>query len=820
MMMKRMLLIQLLIIAMSPIRLKAEINVLPKPKYVSESNHSIRFGKISTDFADSANDTAALSELDNFFGKDIVDDADGSHVLHVSAQIMEQNEVRGEFDIPSAIMDSLSNSDEGYILSSKDNHVQILANTKTGVFYAVTTFLQLLQREKMSYSLPEITIGDFPSMKMRGISDDISRGQISTMDNFKKIIHFLALHKMNVYMPYIENLFDFKSYPDFSMGRDPLTAEEVAQLDEYGRLYHVQIVPIFETLGHMEDILQRPEFEKYAEFPGAASVNISSDSTFLFMKTLLAEIGAAFSSKYFNMAADESFDVGLGSSKHFVDSVGIDMAHAQYYKKIYDILKSMGKEVMMYGDIILKNPTILSEIPRDITIVDWEYGAAFDYPNVQKFKAAGFKFIVSPAIWNFTGPFPNFYNSYANIQNFTREGYKSGAVGVIVSTWNDNGAAELRELNYPGYAWSAECAWNPENATPADFENVFFKQYFKTDSDLPRIIFELLSSTSNQISWYEFWRAPFLQKADLSIPTRASSIESTMPEVLSLIKKAREACRSNRDILDLYEIVVNINKYWADKVTGVNTMENIISDSTLNMNQKKAEIDSITDSLLSSLARIKKNYTNLYLRTNRYPMLQLIESRFEDQRKEVLAGTDEILSTDSMYNQFIPSKFVYYPGSRPYTNGAFKVDSATFVKTINLDQVPASDTLQLIGDTYCRLFINGDYVGEVQARRTLTWNVEKERVRVFDISNYLRKGQNTLLVQAANYDKNGSAGCNIFARIGNDSVKTDGGWEVVKGIVSPDNVDILKLTDAVPYDNGWLISAPDFSIGLKSWIER
>ena len=45
----------------------------------------------------------------------------------------------------------------------------------------------------------------------------------------------------------------------------------------------------------------------------------------LFMKTLLSEIAPAFSSKYFNMAADESFDVGLGASKHLVDSLGIDL---------------------------------------------------------------------------------------------------------------------------------------------------------------------------------------------------------------------------------------------------------------------------------------------------------------------------------------------------------------------------------------------------------------------------------------------------------------------------------------------------------------
>lgn len=418
----------------------AEVRILPTPKYVIETNSRITFGKVFAEFSGEANDKAALNEIKKYFEKHFTSDKrDGA--LIISADLIRDT-ASLDVDIPPAVKDSVLSSDEGYFLTANGKHVRILARTKTGIFYAVTTFLQLVAKEKGSYVVPEIILADYPSMRMRGISDDISRGQISTLDNFKKIIHFLAMHKMNVYMPYIEDEFDFKSYPGFSEGRAPLTAEEVAELDEYAKLYHVEMIPIFETLGHMEDVLQKPEFEKYAEFPGAACVNISDDSTYVFMKTLLSEIAPAFSSKYFNMAADESSDVGLGASKHLVDSLGIDLAHAQYYKTIYDILKSLGKEVMMYGNIILKNPQILSAIPKDITIVDWHYGASFDYPSIQKFKDAGFKFIVSPAVWNFTGPFPNFYNSYANIQYFTQQGYKAGAVGVIVSTWNDNGAAD------------------------------------------------------------------------------------------------------------------------------------------------------------------------------------------------------------------------------------------------------------------------------------------------------------------------------------------------------------------------------------------
>jgi hypothetical protein len=810
----------------------AEIHVLPTPKYAHEKIIKMKFEKVTVEFSDETNDKAALNEIERYFGKNFTLDKGGNPVV-ISAYLIG-NVVNLDVEVPTVIKDSVLSSDEGYFLTSSDRYVKIFAKTKTGIFYAVTTFLQLVTKEKTGYIMPEITIADYPLLKMRGISDDISRGQISTLDNFKKIIRFLAMNKMNIYMPYIEDEFDFKSYPDFSEGRAPLDAEEVAELDEYAYLYHVEIIPIFETLGHMEDVLQKPEFEKYAEFPGAACVDVSNDSTYVFMKTLLSEIAPAFSSKCFNMAADESSDVGLSASKHLVDSLGIDVVHAQYYKKIYDILKSLGKEVMMYGDIILKNPQILSEIPKDITIVDWHYEAAFDYPSVQKFKDAGFKFIVSPAIWNFTGPFPNFYNSYANIHYFTQEGYKAGAVGVIVSTWNDNGAAELRELNYPGYAWSAECAWNPDNlflhsesSISAEFENIFFHQYFQTSSDLPRIIYELLSSTSNQISWYEFWRAPFIVEDDVrgnvpssNIPARVASIESSMPEVLSLIEQARHIVGANEDILDIYVLVADINKYWADKIIGVLNMRSVCADSFMSANDKNEKTKSIETTLLGSLAKLKDDYVKLYLRTNRHPMLQLIDVRFDDQKKSLKAGTGQLLASNYTFDQLLHSNFVYYPGSRPNNHSSSKVDSATFFKTISLAKLPESSMLQLIGDTYCKLFINGEFVGEVKARRTLTWNVEKERVCVFDITKFLHEGKNTFAVQAANYDNNGSAGCNIFAQIGNDTLVTDTSWKAAKGIISSDEISSADLKNAAVYDNGLIIAAPVFSMGLKSWIER
>lgn len=798
----------------------ADVNLIPTPKYVKGGKSTFRFESVMLDFPKPSRDSAAVLEMRRFFGKSLVaGDAARPGTIVIHARLIV-NSAFIDSNIPAAVGDSALASDEGYVLLIENRSVDILAKSKTGVFYAVTTLLQLVEKERGKYTLQENAIADFPSLKMRGISDDISRGQISTMANFRKIIRFLAMHKMNIYMPYIENEFAFKSYPGFSEGRAPLTHAEVAELDSYGRLYHVRIIPTFETLGHLEDVLEKPEFEKYAGFPGSASINIASDSAFDFMKKLLTEIAPAFSSPYFNMAADESFDVGLGATRELVDSVGMAEAHAQYYLKIYNVLKSLGKKVMMYGDIILENPQILKEIPKDITIIDWHYGAAFDYPSINVFKNAGFKFIACPAVWNFTGPFPNFYNSYANIQNFTRQAYRAGAVGVIVSTWNDNGGIELRELNYPGYAWGAECAWNPENADPAHFESVFFHQYFQTESSLPRLAYELLSSVNNQITWNEFWRAPFLGVDSPTAALRVESIRATMPEVFLVATSADKYAAANRSIISLYQLVARMNAYWADKVNGVMKMRELAGDTTIPEHVRNLRILKIEKELLDQLSRIRREYVRAYLRTNRRPMLQLIEERFDEQVAQLRSGTAEMLRGNAAYNQVIPSSFIYYPGSRPYTQGDNKVDSATFVRTFDLAKVPAHSEAQLIGDTYCKLYINGRLVGRVKARRTLTWDVEFRRVKLFDIRKFLKKGRNTVVVQSANYDRNGSAGCNVYMEVGNDTLMTDSTWQVGKGIVTPSQARRQRLVNASVYDNGWTISSPDFSLRLKSWIER
>ncbi|MBI2618981.1 MAG: beta-N-acetylhexosaminidase, partial [Ignavibacteriales bacterium] len=89
--------------------------------------------------------------------------------------------------------------DEGYVLDVGSDGILIVAESPRGRFYAVQTLLQLVYRDKRVVQAPRVSIHDWPLQKMRGITDDLSRGQVSTLENFKKIIRFLARYKLNIY---------------------------------------------------------------------------------------------------------------------------------------------------------------------------------------------------------------------------------------------------------------------------------------------------------------------------------------------------------------------------------------------------------------------------------------------------------------------------------------------------------------------------------------------------------------------------------------------------------------------------------------------
>ena len=276
-------------------------------------------------------------------------------------------------EFPESFFDKISTKknykEQGYILISKDSNLFIQADNPQGIFYGIQTLIQLLNTSKDKLTLNKTRILDFPVLQIRGISDDISRGQAPTIRNLKKFIEELSHFKINqYYLVYMQDMFQFKNHPEIGRERGAYSKQEIIELVNFAAKRFIEIIPIFQTISHWQNILQHLDYWKYGEFPGSSCLNLANEEIYELLDELIGELSEAFTSEYFHIGADESWDIGKDASKNLIEEIGFANAYLNHYKKVYKIVKKHGyKKVIIYHDILYK----LQQKPDMKPVLDW-----------------------------------------------------------------------------------------------------------------------------------------------------------------------------------------------------------------------------------------------------------------------------------------------------------------------------------------------------------------------------------------------------------------------------------------------------------------
>lgn len=711
--------------------------------------------------------------------------------------------------------------EEGYIIKITAKHISLRAFSSKGLFYAAMSLIQLIENTRGN-NLPQVEIIDFPDMNIRAISDDISRGQVSTLENFKRIISFISRYKMNTYLPYLEDMIVFDKYPTIGKNRGALTKPEIKEIVAFAHLHFVEVIPVFQTLGHYENILSLPEFIKYAEYPGAASLCVADEKIYPFLEDMLKEIFPLFPSKYFHMGADESYDVGLGRSKELLSHSNIATLHANHYKKVYDICKANGKEVMMYGDIILDLPEILTQIPKDITIIDWHYRADYNYPSTSTFKKHGFNYLVSPSVWNFVTTFPTNLNALPNIYYMSKSGLQNNSIGMVNSNWGDYGAETLKELILYGYAYSAQCSWSFDKTDIHSFSACFFNDFFGSENIEGYEIYKTLGNPLNQMMWHEVWRHPLLPQRtpswwenNVSAAAKMNWLKMSNSEILPFISNLKKTAKRNLEHLDILEFYTDLNSYYTLKLETQSRFQiyQALSDS------EKKDLIQLVNSNINELNALRDKYKSLWLRYYKKENLSMIEDKFNRLISYFSEIKGQLIAGPALfpYSPVLNTDWIYVKGK-----GDSLSTNSEFFTEFDLEKLPSQALIQLIGDSYAKLYINDKFIDEVFVRRSLSLYTEYKRVKMIDVLPYLKTGKNTIRLEVINYSSKGAAGFNLtsfipdnifsFDSYANDYLKNSRWFGREIGTVEWKNTVSKKY----PYD----VIAPNFSTGRKSWIER
>lgn len=464
--------------------------------------------------------------------------------------------------------------DQGYVLAVTPSYALVTANAAPGLFYGVQTLRQLLtvERGRNRWFLPAVRLRDWPAMRYRGISDDISRGPVPTLAYMKRQIQTFAYFKLNVLSWYMEHPFKYQKHPEFAPP-DAVTPEEAREIVAYARRYHVELIPEQQSFAHGWQILRH---EKYAPLRETADIFCPvKEETYRFLGDLYAELAHVFPSPLFHVGCDETYGLGTGPSQELAQRIGVGRVYLQHLLRLHELLQGHGKRMLFWGDIALQHPELLAEIPKDIIVANWGYAGVPTFEGqLQPYAEVGLDQFVCPGVSNWGQIFPHLDNALVNIHSFVRDGQKLGAMGMLNTTWDDDGET-LFEYTWYGVAYAAACAWQPGAADAERFGESFDQAFYGHPGNptLSRAI-RLLGSPPTFLGWLQttnslFWEDPFTGQAPLRVrqlPRRAAQLQRAAATALDLIGRSRATVKRNRDNLKAVAFAARRYRWLAEKL--------------------------------------------------------------------------------------------------------------------------------------------------------------------------------------------------------------------------------------------------------------
>lgn len=190
----------------------------------------------------------------------------------------------------------------------------------------------------------------------------------------------------------------------YNFTTDELTESEMDEIIAYAKTKGLGIIPVINTPGHMDAILDAAEAltGKTCSYNGSArTIDVTNSTAVAFTQAFVQKYVDYFASKgckYFNMGADEyANDKYTGGSMGFgnLQSTGKYSYYVQYVNQVAALIKNAGMTPMAFNDgIYFANNTSSGTFDTDIVICYWSNGwSSYTPMPAETLASMGFKMV-------------------------------------------------------------------------------------------------------------------------------------------------------------------------------------------------------------------------------------------------------------------------------------------------------------------------------------------------------------------------------------------------------------------------------------------
>ena len=362
---------------------------------------------------------------------------------------------------------------EAYCLKIEEAAITLTALSDSGFYYGLAALKILLA--VCNSHLPQGTIEEAPAYPNRGLMLDVSRGKMPTLAYLKQLVSVLSDLRYNILQLYCEDKLALEGHPLLGALTGAYTESEIRELDAYCKAHYVELQPCIQTYSHMHGLLRTPGYSHLAENNDLFSFAAGNQAVYDFLEDEFRQVLPWFSSKTLNINMDEAYDIGTGFSKQAVEERGRGAVFLAHILRVIDAARRSGAgKIQLWGDILQKYPELISELPEDTVVMEWNYNPLEKFESLELFRTAGREFWAAGGVSSWNSLFPRVYNSYINLTNLSTQAWETGANGFLLTDWGDYGHMQPLGLSLYGYLIGGlQAAW-PKLRTGAELENALW----------------------------------------------------------------------------------------------------------------------------------------------------------------------------------------------------------------------------------------------------------------------------------------------------------------------------------------------------------
>ena len=411
-------------------------------------------------------------------------------------------------------------SREAYHIKVSTKKISVTANSSAGIFYALQTLRQLIVADDRNSFIPSADIDDYPSFAYRGVMMDVAHGGLPTEEEIKKQIDFLARWKMNQYFLYSEVSIELKGYPLLNYKAN-YSQVEARRIISYARERHIDVIPFIELYGHLHELLRIEKYSNLAIGKYGHELDPRNPAVQALMKDWLKQYAELFPSPFFHIGFDETWET-VRMSLDTDTTLKPKQLYLDQLNFVTNTLEGYGKKVMLWTDITKTYPDILSQFPKKVIPVVWEYSGDTSAMNkwIRPVAKENFSFFIQSAVDGWQHLYPNANYTYDNIDLCLKSAHDNNGIGYITSVWAD-AVQTLQQNSWMFMAYGGIAAWQHQPVN----RNEFVSNYSRIEySQISSLMNEAFNKLSESQSYFEkcisyrhtltgMWADPFSETA-------------------------------------------------------------------------------------------------------------------------------------------------------------------------------------------------------------------------------------------------------------------------------------------------------------------